>query len=502
MNLKLRMNRIVTIILCILLISSFCICNVDMAYGATTEDGQFQYTVSSGVVKITKYLGHEDEVIIPETIDEYPVEIIGESAFYNASMKSVSGPSIVTIEGHAFANCRKLIAIDFPMVDILKMKDMGSSLYCGPFAYCVSLTEVNLPSVTCIEPYAFADCDNLKVIRAPNLKKIYTSSFRGTTNNNTSEDPLKAIIKIIIPCDLNERMKAKGVYFHSQEAIKPIHDVNSWSTSIEPTCTVEGEKKGTCEVCNQEVTEVIPTAHKYSIYKYNNDAQIGVDGTETASCDYGCGTTDTRTKVGSALSSGGSSSGNGNGGYLPPTSETQKPTIAETDSADVTLGDDGTTATIKVRDNYELVDVLINGVSKGAVTALSGLKTGDVIEIKTKLKEAMSTVEQIRTQLEKVSNDNFKARSKQVKLKSGKKAIKITWINSSGAKFDGVQIFRSTKKNSGYGKKPIFTSKSGKFYNTSVKKGKRYYYKVRGYIELDGVKYYSVWSTKAYRTVK
>ncbi len=42
--------------------------------------------------------------------------------------------------------------------------------------------------------------------------------------------------------------------------------------------------------------------HSYTNYVYNNDASCGVDGTETAVCDNGCSETDTRTKLGSALS--------------------------------------------------------------------------------------------------------------------------------------------------------------------------------------------------------
>ena len=99
---------------------------------------------------------------------------------------------------------------------------------------------------------------------------------------------------------------------------------------------------------------------------------------------------------------------------------------------------------------------------------------------------------------------HLKARSRLTVLKNGKKAVCITWSEENGEdmNFDGVQIFRSVKKNSGYGKKPIYVSKSDRYYNTGVKKGTKYYYKVRGFIEFNGKKYYTGYSTKAIRTVK
>lgn len=202
-------------------------------------------------------------------------------------------------------------------------------------------------------------------------------------------------------------------------------------------------------------------------------------------------------------SNSGDSSG-GVGGFLPAptTPAVQEPTISTGEGYTTELSEGGKTVDITVKDGYEIEEVFVNGISKGKVTSLSDLKTGDKVEVKVVKKKVTPTIEDVKAELANVTTENFKANSAQVKMKNGKKAIKITWKNTSGAKFDGIEIFRSTKKNSGHGKKPIFTSKSGKFYNTSIKKGKRYYYKVRGYMELDGVKYYSTWSTKAYRIVK
>ena len=65
------------------------------------------------------------------------------------------------------------------------------------------------------------------------------------------------------------------------------------------TCRADGEQNGTA--LHSEKTFSLPARdHLFTNYVFNDNATCAEDGTETASCDYGCGETDTRTKAGSA----------------------------------------------------------------------------------------------------------------------------------------------------------------------------------------------------------
>lgn len=476
----------------------------------TTDDGDFQYSKGGdGTITIEKYLGNDEEVVIPETIEGMPVKVIGRSAFESSEIKSVSGKSITKLMGNSFGNCKSLVSVTLPALQVVGTM-VDNSIGYGAFYNCSAIIELNLPSVTHIDIYSFVGCDSLKIIDVPNLENLSRYAFTSSTDNNGAVNNLKSIESIKIPCVLYNANKASienssytgyEVCFHSGYALKPVHE-GDWTTIKKPTCSAVGKKERECTACGNKETEEVPIdtmAHSFTNYVYNNDAKVGVDGTETAACDNGCGATDTRTKKGTALSGGGSFGGGG--GYIPSIT-VQKPTISTGDGYTASTGSDGTTATINVQDGYELVDVTVNGVSKGEVTTLTGLKTGDKVEVKVVKKEEFSEVEKVQAALATVTVDNFKARSKQANLKNGKKAVKITWSNTSGVKFDGVEVFRSVKRYSGYGKKPVFSTEKDVYYNTAITKGTKYYYKVRGYVEVDGIKYYSAWSEKAWRTVK
>ena len=116
--------------------------------------------------------------------------------------------------------------------------------------------------------------------------------------------------------------------------------------------------------------------------------------------------------------------------------------------------------------------------------------------------EAAAIEESIAAQKAAVKELKLKLTSKIVKSKKGKKQISLRWKNTSTMQLDGVQIYRSTKRKSGYRKKVMLTSKSSKYTDAAVKQGKKYYYKARGYVTIDGERVYTAASTKAYRTVK
>lgn len=185
----------------------------------------------------------------------------------------------------------------------------------------------------------------------------------------------------------------------------------------------------------------------------------------------------------------------GGGGFLPTTA---KPEITVPDGVTYKLSNDGTKVTFTVADGYELVDVSVNGVSKGKVDTLTGLKTGDKVIVKTQKKDGDNTA-----LIEAVKNTKLVARTAMSKAK-GKKAVKVYWYAKDGSElsFDGYEVYRSLKRYKGFGKKPFFKTANAKYYNTSIKKGTKYYYKVRAYKVIDGEKVYTDWSTKAWRTVK
>jgi len=121
-------------------------------------DSVFHYTTANRAVTITgvKDQSISGELIIPDTIDGYPVTAIGNSAFWRCDgLTSVVIPdSVKSIDGYAFSQCRSLKSVTLPR-GLTTVRE-------GMFNGCESLTSLYMPkSVTTIEGYAFSGCYSL-----------------------------------------------------------------------------------------------------------------------------------------------------------------------------------------------------------------------------------------------------------------------------------------------------------------------------------------------------
>lgn len=209
------MKKIISLILSILLILtltlSLCACGKS---ASPVED--FEYEFNDGTVTITGYIGTDLEIVVPDTIEQRPVTVIGEKAFSGYDMTSIVIPEgVTTIERDAFSQCSMLENITFPdslkeiyyyngsnnagladtkwyndqpdgllyinniLVDYkgdtetmpteLTIKDGTKCIADSALRNSNNLANVKIPnSVTYIGGYAFDNCPNLISVNIPN----------------------------------------------------------------------------------------------------------------------------------------------------------------------------------------------------------------------------------------------------------------------------------------------------------------------------------------------
>ncbi len=120
------------------------VCN---ACGYERFIGLLNYEVEDGEVTITGYTFVTNHLVIPATIEGYPVTKIGDQAFWG---------------------CESLVSVTLP----------EGVTYIGDCAFinCYGLTEISIPStVTEIHPWAFKDCLGLMAINVAEENTIFCS---------------------------------------------------------------------------------------------------------------------------------------------------------------------------------------------------------------------------------------------------------------------------------------------------------------------------------------
>jgi BspA type Leucine rich repeat region (6 copies) len=133
-------------------------------YYYTNSYGIWSYTPNNGPVTITGItnLPVNGVVVIPDTINSYPVTSIGDQAFFDlTNVTSVIIPEGVTSIGfQAFELCTGLVSIAIPG----SVSQIGGSA----FTYCAKLASVSIPNgVTSLADQTFEDCSSLTSVVIP-----------------------------------------------------------------------------------------------------------------------------------------------------------------------------------------------------------------------------------------------------------------------------------------------------------------------------------------------
>lgn len=279
--------------------------------------GDFEYSVDSGNVRITRYIGSGGPVDIPATIDGKPVTSIGELAFQQCSgITSINIPNSVTsIQQGAFSNCSGLSSITIPS-SVTSIEQYA--FYCNS-----KLTSVTIPSsVTSIGESAFQFCSKLTIIYIPNGISIGSDAIPSTagritytvdsSNNVTITDirlysgnrvdiPATIDGKTVIAVNENHQYKvgnhtcvAKTVPTCINKATCGIcgqdyygdHDL-SHHDAVPPTCTTDGNVEyWECSLCQKdfsddkgtaEITDIVKSALGHSLIKTDEKAPTCTD---------------------------------------------------------------------------------------------------------------------------------------------------------------------------------------------------------------------------------
>lgn len=137
-------------------------------------DYVYQLTDDGAGAVIVSYFGTDENVVVPNMLDDYPVLAVGDFCFnYQQDIKSVTLPEgIVSLGNMSFFQCENLESIVIP--------DGVTKIDQNCFGGCKELTEVVIPdTVQQIGTFGFLACMKLKEVRlGTQIRDIGSGAFR------------------------------------------------------------------------------------------------------------------------------------------------------------------------------------------------------------------------------------------------------------------------------------------------------------------------------------
>jgi hypothetical protein len=199
-------------------------------------EGDWEYLVSRNEITITKYIGNNAEIVIPNSINGLPVRTIQSTSPPTSGFKGLNNQvaSVVISEGitsigfYAFAACTNITSITIPNT----VKNIGTSAFTtcynlrtidipnsvtsigyNAFFACLNLAEIIIPNgVTRIEHHTFTSCHKITKIIIPNsVTSIGTEAFGGCLA--LTEITIPNSVSNIDPGAFNYCESLTGVYF-------------------------------------------------------------------------------------------------------------------------------------------------------------------------------------------------------------------------------------------------------------------------------------------------
>ena len=204
---KLSISMVVIMLLLIIITAEIIVNTETKAdYSGTTSDNLFEYTVNTDrkYVLITKYIGSQQRVIIPSTIDDYPVKAITTTALKNCTTAEyIYIPSTIVeigssgigdkykVEADAFSGCNNLNTVEIDSNNQYYANNNGDGIIYNKaktkIYYCPNAKEISsltiADGVTTICTSAFAKCKTLNELVMPeSLISINNNAFRNCEN--------------------------------------------------------------------------------------------------------------------------------------------------------------------------------------------------------------------------------------------------------------------------------------------------------------------------------
>jgi len=100
-------------------------------------NADYEYKVNDGKVTLTRYLGKEELVTVPEEIDGYPVTTLDSTFLYKSTVRKIILPDSVTLLITAFYGCSGL--------EEIRLSDNLDTIYLWCFKDCYNLKKLKLP---------------------------------------------------------------------------------------------------------------------------------------------------------------------------------------------------------------------------------------------------------------------------------------------------------------------------------------------------------------------